>query len=337
MTDDPSKKISNPVDAEYASKTWDILASIGIITTTMVPVPPSMIKSLRKSIDRLITGATDLGMTYIEGAAARRKSQIEGKQIVASHVAGVVAERVTQDNSLMERAIETFAADLMVKQTNKEKVLALAVDELSAAKTFDDSGKIIDDDWLGEFATLASNKSNVDVQQLLGKILAGEIRNPGTFSPLTLHVLSTLTPEIAKQFEIYCNLCIELEPEKRGNNIVFIAHGPYPEFLNKGLPEYNINFGGFMVLQSYGLLAQKLDVAYGIAEPILEVTMEIGEAKLRLKSKTGEPVRVYIPSIAPLSIPGCELRRIIALKVPPVHLQKQIEYLNGMGFDVFRE
>jgi hypothetical protein len=332
MSDDSNKKESNSPDAEFASKTWDVLASIGLAVIG-VPLPPTVIKSLRKTADRFICGATDYGMTYVEDAISRRKSLTEGKQVVLRHSANAVAKRVANDDKLVERALDVFASELMIKQNNKEKVLKLAINELNVAETIDDSGKVIDDDWLGEFSTLASNKSNLDVQVLLAKILAGEIRKPGTFSPLTLHILSTLTPQIAKSFEIFCNLCVVWEPEIE-KNMAFICHQPYPNFLHKGITEYNISYGEFMILQGYGLLSPKLDAGISFPEPVIEATIEIGGKRLRLISKTGTPINVIIQPIAPLSIPGTELRNIISLEVPAAHLQKQIEYFNNLGFEV---
>lgn len=330
MTDKTGIKSPHPNEAEYGSKTWDVLTSLGLAATTGVPLPPSVIKSLRKALDRLICGATDYGMTFIESATAKRKLLDEGKQLVLIEAAKAAGVKVVNNDDLMERAVDVFASELISKQTNRDKIFRLAIGEINQAKNFDNSESTIDDDWLGDFSTLASQRSNEDVQRLLAKILAGEIRQPGTFSPLTLHILSTLTPAVAKSFEALCNLSLTWEQTK---DLSFVPYGPFPEFIHKGLPEFGVSFGQLLNMQNYGLLAPKLDTEFKEESPISEVTLEIGGKQLQLKSKTGDPVKISLRA-TPLSIPGAELRGIISLEAPPTYMQKQIEYFNKMGFDV---
>ena len=324
-------------DAEYASKTWDVLASVGIAVGTGIPLPPSIIRSLRKSADKFIHGATEYGMTYIDEATAKRKTLVAGRQLVLHSAAEAAAKKVTNDEKLMERALDVFATDLIGKQRNRENVLAIAVSEINSSQGFDTSEDVIDEDWLGSFSDLAAQKSNADVQQLLGKILAGEIRHPGTFSPLTLQILSTLTPAIAKTFENFCNLCISVKFE--GAEEVkhsFLCHKLYPEYSNKGIPEFGISYGDLLTLQTYGLLTSKLDASYSVFLPVLEGVIEIGEKLLKFRSKTGNPTAMNFHPVTPLTISGFELRSIISLEVPPTHLSTQIEYVNQLGFDVIR-
>ena len=329
--DTPNKP--NP-DNDYASKTWDVLASAGIFSGTGIPVPPSVIKSLRKAADKFLIGATEFGMTYVDEATAKRKSINAGKQLVLDSAAKEVAKRVTSNDVLVERAFDVFAADLMGKQRNKEKVLEFAVAEINSTKSFHTSEEVIDEDWLSSFATLASAKSNSDVQQLLGKILAGEIRSPGSFSPLTLHILSTLTRDVARKFESFCNLTAIFDIEEK-TPAAFFIHAAYPGFLQKGPPpEYGISYGDLLTLQNYGLLTQNLNAGVTPNTQYLEKDIEIGGTRLRLTSKTGIPISLTINGISPLSISGSELRTIISLNTPPSHLTVQINYLNSLGFNV---
>jgi hypothetical protein len=123
--------------------------------------------------------------------------------------------------------------------------------------------------------------------------------------------------------------------EWEGNNKVsFLYHGSYSEYMLKGMPEFNLGYGDILVLQNYGLLLANIDAIFFLSDPILESKVEIGGALLSLKSKNGTPIKVQIANVSPLSIAGHELRSIISLEVPPAHLQKQIEFLNVLGFEV---
>jgi hypothetical protein len=66
----------------------------------------------------------------------------------------------------------------------------------------------IEEDWLHHFRTLAAARSNAEIQALLGKILAGEICQPGSFSPATMDVIAKLDQRTAKGFEEISSLAI---------------------------------------------------------------------------------------------------------------------------------
>ncbi|SRR6266404_1936311 len=58
-------------------------------------------------------------------------------------------------------------------------------------------------DWVARYIESASQVTDQTMQELWGRILAGEIRKPGTFSLRTLHVVSNLTQAEAKLFEAF--------------------------------------------------------------------------------------------------------------------------------------
>jgi hypothetical protein len=66
----------------------------------------------------------------------------------------------------------------------------------------------IDEDWLEQFRKLAASKSNSDIQAILGRVLAGEAQKPGTFSPMTLDIISKLDHYTAKNFEVIARCAI---------------------------------------------------------------------------------------------------------------------------------
>ena len=68
-----------------------------------------------------------------------------------------------------------------------------------------DSDRPIDDDWLAAFARVSETRSDPEMQAYFARILAGEIKAPGSFSPVTLDVAATLTTEVAKLFQTFCN------------------------------------------------------------------------------------------------------------------------------------
>ncbi|MBL0554627.1 DUF2806 domain-containing protein [Aeromonas caviae] len=61
--------------------------------------------------------------------------------------------------------------------------------------------KNIDDDWLYRWRDYAGDVSNESMQSLWGRILAGEVKSPGSFSLRTLEFMRNLSQEEAKIIE----------------------------------------------------------------------------------------------------------------------------------------
>jgi len=83
------------------------------------------------------------------------------------------------------------------KFQNKEAVARSVIEELRNDPGAADAPSEIEDDWLNLFARLAEDKSSEELQALFGKILAGEIRKPGSFSLRTLQLMALISRQDA--------------------------------------------------------------------------------------------------------------------------------------------
>ena len=78
----------------------------------------------------------------------------------------------------------------------------------------------IDEDWLFEFMGCCQDVSDQQMQVIWSKLLAGEIREPGSFSKRTLHVLRQLSEVEAVHFQ---NLCRQVFLDRNsGRGIVVL-------------------------------------------------------------------------------------------------------------------
>jgi hypothetical protein len=73
----------------------------------------------------------------------------------------------------------------------------------------------ISDDLLNAFENEASQASSEQMQRLFGKILAGEIRRPGSFSIRTIKLLSQPDNSAALTFHRLCSLSASLRTADR--------------------------------------------------------------------------------------------------------------------------
>ena len=180
------------------------------------------LKNLDKAFARVVgaggenlASRIDANTNEIKAIAAAKAAMIEASSHGASHE---VAAR-----GLVGRA---FAHDLeqkLLRQSNREKIWLLAVKHLSLIFQSDgiDSNFEIDDDWLNRFTDLSGQKSNLEIQGLWAKILAGEIRKPKSFSLKSLDLLSGLDAKDAGLIHEILGLSISYEVSSGSGCFVF--------------------------------------------------------------------------------------------------------------------
>lgn len=83
------------------------------------------------------------------------------------------------------------------RQENLESIAKAAASHLPE-KVSSDS---VDEEWKTRFFRIAEDVRSTDMQDLWGKILAGEVATPGTYSVRTLEVLKNLSKKEAETFQ----------------------------------------------------------------------------------------------------------------------------------------
>jgi hypothetical protein len=170
-----------------------------------------------KAISRLIAGAVEIPAAYLDGFAQSIKSKTEAKRLVANEVATAAAKLAAGDPNIVQRAVYNLLAKEYRHQTNKEEIAKKTIEILeheTAGSEQPQSGGTevssvlpeVDEDWLNIFEKYAEDASTERMQELWAHILAGEIRNPKTFSLKTLRFVSELDQETARLFEKYVPL-----------------------------------------------------------------------------------------------------------------------------------
>ena len=159
---------------------------------------PQEVARLKKAIARI-------GGPALENLASRIKSNTAERKAISDINAEIIAAarnqalQIAADEGRVGRAIAHNVEDLIHKQSNREKILHLAVKQLSMLPSIENRDDQVknDDDWLNAFSDMAAQKSNPDIQALWAKILAGEIRKPKSFSLQSLRLLSAIDAEDA--------------------------------------------------------------------------------------------------------------------------------------------
>ena len=104
------------------------------------------------------------------------------------------------------RGQERLAKRIARQQRNIETVTANAASELLLIpKDEAVTPEAIDEDWIHRFFQECQDVSNREMLLLWGKLSAGEIKHPGSFSPRTLSVVKDMTKADAELFTALCS------------------------------------------------------------------------------------------------------------------------------------
>lgn len=140
--------------------------------------------------------------------------------------------------SFLETIERTQITDIARKEINVAKAIIQAEAILEEA-TERANNEAIDEDWLYRWRNLAGDVSAEELQYLWGKILAGEVKAPGSFSLRTLEFLKTTSTKDAEQISL-------LAPFIINNDILYRD--------NKLLEKYAITYGFLLKMQEFGIL-----------------------------------------------------------------------------------
>lgn len=159
------------------------------------------------ALDRLIGGALDIPASWLEGKASAIRGA-NANQIAILDAEGQAAlEKLSQSEGFGYRLVDATLSKQVRRQMNVEAVAIEAKEELlsgegSSGENEDEKEyEPVDSDWLNTFERFAEDASSDKLRKLWGSILAGEIRQPKSYSLATLRLVSELDSEMASSFE----------------------------------------------------------------------------------------------------------------------------------------
>ena len=141
---------------------------------------------------------------------------------------------------LMQRAGTRLALQETIKQHNIESVVDNAYEILEKEERC--SAEPVEQGWINRFFDSVADISDEDLQQLWGKVLAGEIMHPKTYSLRTLEKLKNLSKYEAELFNKISPYIVNMEGS------LFVTSNT--ELLKK----HGITYGEIMQLDECGLM-----------------------------------------------------------------------------------
>lgn len=164
-----------------------------------------------------------------------------------------IEQTVLLSPNLQERTQERINFQEAKKQLNIESITAFAAEELRNEHSVTDEP--INEDWKTRFFNIAEDISSEEMQSIWGRILAGELKQPKTYSLRTLELLKNLTKEEAEVFTKFAHLRL-----KSGNNNI-VYNQDNGKFLES---EFGITFTDRLLLSELGLISSENNLEFSL-------------------------------------------------------------------------
>jgi len=142
-------------------------------------------------------------------------------------------------DNLIDQAGKMEASEAIRKEVNVSRAILVAESVLQdEGQQVED--KAVEDDWLYTWRDNAGRVSSAELQDLWGRILAGEVKSPGSYSLRTMEFLKNLSKGDA---------------EIIGNLAQFVIDGCITRGKDDLLEKAGIDFGVLLFLQEIGVLS----------------------------------------------------------------------------------
>lgn len=267
-----------------------------------------------KAFAQLCTAAIEIPVAHLEGITAEKRAETKARIKIIDTQANQIASQMEVDPEYARIAVRKFGQKIVREQVNLDSIAVIAVEELSNADhTKDDEGihrPDISEDWLNAFEKEACDKSSDEMRLLFGKILAGEIKKPSTFSIRTIKILSQLDNQAASVFHVLSSLTSTIRVGDRIFDSRVISFGG--SAASNALREYGLSFDKLNILQEYGLVISDYNSYMGYESCIVNEQNEV------FMTFQYQGKQFYLKKLMLL----CQFR---ILKFTESHLQKLVE------------
>ena len=315
----------------------DIVADIA----TGATIPAPIRRNALKAFGRLFTAAIEIPAAYLEGKVEEKRAETQGRVKIISTAAHQIAANMNVDSEYSRVAVKKFGERIVREQINIDNVVKIAANQIRQDATGSiesESGKTtetaeISDDWLNNFEKEASQKSTEEMQFLFGRILAGEIQQPSSFSIKTVKLVGELDSRVAKLFQTLCSLSITVQSSENTFDVRVASLGGAAGA--NALKSYGLGFEQLNVLQEFGLIIPDYNSYMDYGATIANEKREVPVPFLHNKQKWGlipstgssSPLRVH--GVA-LSVAGKELMKIVDMQPNDTYTAALKEYFNTL-------
>ena len=210
----------------------------------------NLIKIEGKPLEKLLDVIGDFIGSAKKPKQIRKEADAKAYEMVKLAEAKTQALEIEQkaEEDRLDRAQERIHTREIMRQVNIEAVASNAAEVLKIESNV--SNEPVDKDWTARFINIVEDISDEQMQYLWGKILAGEVKRPKSFSLHTLEVLKNLSKEEADLFAKAAHFIITY------SDTPFIFNSDKEDFLAKN----DLEFFKLILLIELGLVTAEKDI-----------------------------------------------------------------------------
>ena len=331
-------------------------------------LPIWIARNASKAFRQLCSAAIKWPAAVFEGKAVEKNAITSANTKITETVTDQIVQQIKVPPEYAQMAVNKHMEKIIGEQLNLDKISVIAADELKNSEsnnptnpdtsepnkeqstdstnqgTNNSEEKAIDDDWLNHFETEARQKSTEEMQLRFGRILAGEIRQPGSYSIKAIKLLGELDQNTAALFKRLCSACVVFGVFGIPNGDHIIDARVPSLGGNAGsnaLSKYGFSFGQLNILNEYGLIISDYNSWYDCnmcvvnkVKPVL-LPFQYQERYWILlpSSEQGNKSEFRLSGVA-LSRVGRELFRIVNQDPMPEYTEALKKYFAGQNLQM---
>jgi hypothetical protein len=246
---------SGAEDSEGAGSVLSVLQDTVGDLVTGVPAP--IRKNALKAFSRLCTAAVEYPVALIENAIAEKQAESQSRVKLINASADQIARQMQTDPEYARAAAKKFAQKIIRERVNVDQIVGFAAAELKSTaggspNKEEPESAPLDDDWLNVFENEGAQLSSEQMQRMFGKILAGEIQRPTSYSIKAIKIIAQLDQRAAALFNRLCSLSISIRlPNKTVMDARVVSFGNAGQ---NSLMPHGLGFDALNALQEHGLI-----------------------------------------------------------------------------------
>ena len=257
-------------------------ASIDVDTVadlvSSLSLPTWIARNASKAFRQLCSAAAEWPSAFFKGKASERQAITAANKKIDETITGQIVQQINVPPEYVQMVVNKRMGKIVGEQFNLDNISAIAANELKNEQSDNstnqgtnepnkkqsadsstqgaDSGeeKVIDDDWLNSFETEARQKSSEEMQLRFGRILAGEIKRPGSYSIKAVKILGELDQNTAALFKKLSSACVVLGIQNSEHVIDARVPSLGGNAGSNALEKYGLGFDQLNILNEYRLI-----------------------------------------------------------------------------------
>jgi hypothetical protein len=225
-------------------------------------------------------------------------------------------------NGLLKSAGRRFVAEQQTKQENLKAIVAKADLPLIT------NPQQVDQDWFLNWMEISKTVSRENVQDILAKILSGEVKKSGSFSLRALDILKNLSKQELQLFQIFCDISFSIP--QLGDALTCVISEPFGNPGQNGMQSIGLSYSSLTILQDAGLIQADLNAWRQFQIPeIVRIPFTIGSTSYVLKLTDEIKSAQQKVKTINFTSAGLELRSVLSIGTKPEYDSKFLEWANN--------